>query len=78
MNVHNLIHILQLNFEFSILLLDYCICAVQESRPQDEGKAKVRQMIENFKKKCMEKVTRKDLDPAEFKQGTCTIAITPD
>ena len=48
----------------------FCVRGIQESRPQDKGKAKVREMIEKFKKKCMEKVTRKSLDPAEFKQGT--------
>ena len=32
----------------------------------------MREMIEQFKKICMEKITSKRLDPAEFKQGVYT------
>ena len=32
----------------------------------------MREMIEQFKKICMEKISSKRLDPAEFKQGVYT------
>ena len=48
------------------------IIDMQKSRPQDEGKAKVKEMVEQFKKNCMKKITTKSLDPAEFKQGIHT------
>ena len=70
LKVYLIIIIHATNFEFWILFFLFCVRGIQESRPQDKGKAKVREMIEKFKKKCMEKVTRKSLDPAEFKQGT--------
>ena len=60
------------SFTNSAKILGFAISTdscLQESRPQDEGKAKVRELVEQFKKNCMKKITTKSLDPAKFKQG---------